>query len=168
MCKENLNLSCLEKFMGHSVFIKNEGAEETFIYSNLLVDCSTYDNGLMLSDGNNDCKTFIPYETIYSINNINDDLYSDKISISAVHYNWKIGCAEKRPVLPKCFKCGKEIREFEDQTWYIQQEGMYGSKYDGEIVSVKICDDCLSNFLGDSCITELSSKNIGCSELSWK
>jgi len=155
MQKENLNLNCFNKFIGHSVFIQNEGAEETFLYSNLQIDCTTY-NCIVLIDGNNKLKTFIPFDNIYSINNINDDLYSDKISISAVHYDWRIICAERKFIYPRCYKCGKEILVPEETIWRIHSGSInYGSHYDdeensGQIVnSLDFCDSCIFSFVGE-------------------
>jgi len=152
MQKENLNLDCFTKFIGHNIFIRNEGAEETFLYNNLLIDCTTY-NCLTLIDGNNRLKTFIPFDTIYNINNINDDLYSDRISISTVHYDWKIICAEEKFEYPRCFKCGKEIL-LPETIWYIHGQANYGSYYDNPeensiINSLSFCDSCVYNFIGD-------------------
>jgi len=149
----NLNLDCFTKFIGHNVFIRNEGAEETFLYSNLQIDCTTY-NCLVLIDGNNKLKTFIPFDSIYNISNINDDLYSDKISISAVHYDWKIICAEERFIYPRCFKCGKEILVPEESIYYIHGNINYNSQYDSPeeitiINSLSFCDDCVYDFVGD-------------------
>jgi len=153
MKKQNLNLSCFEKFIGHSIFIQNEGAEETFCYDNLLVDTTTY-NCIVLIDGNNGLKTFIPFENIYSISNINDDLYSDKISISAVHYDWKIICAEERFIYPRCCKCGKEIFTPEETVWRIHSNSVnYGSYFDDyeslmTLSNLDFCDSCIQNFVG--------------------
>ena len=153
MQKENLNIDCFTKFIGHSVFIQNEGAEETFLYSNLQIDCTTY-NCIVLIDGNNKLKTFIPFDNIYSINNINDDLYSDIVSISAVHYDWKIICAEEKFIYPRCFKCGKEILVPEESIYYIHGNINYNSQYDSPeeitiINSLSFCDDCIYDFVGD-------------------
>jgi len=151
--KLNLNLDCFNKFIGHSIFIQNEGAEETFCYNNLLVDTTTY-NCLTLIDGNNKLKTFIPFDSIYSINNVNDDLYSDKISISAVHYDWKIICAEEKFEYPRCFKCGKQILVPDETIWYIYGNVNYNSHYDNPeensiVNSLNFCDSCVANFVGE-------------------
>lgn len=153
MCKENLNLSCLEKFVGHSVFIKNEGAEETFIYNNLQIDYNTYDS-IVLIDGNTGCETNIPLDLIYNIESFSEDLYEDYVYISAVHYDWRIYCAEKRPVLPKCFKCGKEIDIPMETIWRIEGMANYGSYYDSPednqlVNGLCFCDDCVYSFVGD-------------------
>jgi len=158
MKKQNLNLSCFEKFIGNSVFIQNEGAEETFLYNNLQIDYTTY-NCLTLIDGNNKLKTFIPFESIYNISNINDDLYSDKISISAVHYDWKIICAEEKFEYPRCFKCGKQILTPEESIYRINGIANYGSYYDNPeensiLNSLDFCDSYISEFVGD--ISELT------------
>jgi len=154
MKKQNLNLDYFTKFIGHNVFIQNEGAEETFLYNNLQIDCTTY-NCIVLIDGNNKLKTFIPFDSIYSISNINDDLYSDKISISAVHYDWRIICAEEKFIYPRCCKCGKEILVPDETIWRIYSGSInYGSHYDDyesltTLSNLDFCDNCIYSFVGD-------------------
>lgn len=154
MCKENLNFGCLEKFIGYNVFIQNKDIDATYLYKNLLVDWNTY-NQLILIDGDNGLKTWIPLDNIEEISNLSDDLYFDVVEIETIHYVWRIGCAEERPVLPRCFKCGKEINVPEETVWWsIHGTANYGSYYDSieenqAVNNLIFCDECLHNFVGD-------------------
>ena len=153
MEKKNLNLSCFEKFIGHNVFIQNEDADITYLYHNLSIDYDTYGDHLILIDGENECKTWIPLYLIRGITNLSDDLYVDVIEINA-QYDWRIGCAEERLVPVKCDKCGHEFEEFE-QIWSINQQGEYMSVYDGDWICKKLCDSCLTSFLGNNCANRI-------------
>ena len=56
---------------------------------------------------------------------------------------WRIGCAEERPIPVKCDKCEHEFEEFE-QIWSINQQGEYMSVFDGDWISKRLCDSCIS------------------------
>lgn len=40
------------------------------------------------------------------------------------------GCVEDKPVYPRCYKYGKEIKELDDTVWRINGMANYGSHYD--------------------------------------
>lgn len=67
--------------------------------------------------------TDVDYVEMYSENN--DDAYHDR-----------------------CRKCGKVFNyEFDEQIWSINQQAGYGSRIDGETLTIKICDCCLISWL---------------------
>jgi hypothetical protein len=47
-----------------------------------------------------------------------------------------------------CDRCKKKIPEGEP-IWYINQQGEYGSKLDGDIISKQLCDDCMEDILNE-------------------
>jgi hypothetical protein len=81
-----------------------------------------------------------------------DDVYMNVISVSTVHHLWNICCIDSRPVLPRCYKCGKEIG-VEDTVWHICGTANYGSHYDytedNQVLNgLDFCDCCIYEFVG--------------------
>ena len=55
-------------------------------------------------------------------------------------------CVYEEPV--RCFRCGLILNEGRRNTvWEVNSSGGYGSHFDSERVCVKICDDCIYEFI---------------------
>ena len=142
----NLNLiSNLNQFVNHKVEVTTRESRITFNYYDFNYDIC--DNDLVLMDETDkDCRVYIPIEDITSITNLTDDLYSTVVDIK---YKDEFGdkiisicCAEGKPIPVRCDKCGYIFSE-DEQVWYINQQGQYGSVYDGEWVCKRLCDRCV-------------------------
>jgi hypothetical protein len=60
----------------------------------------------------------------------------------------------KAPV--NCVKCGSEIKPLLEEDYGMVDRGVvdnisagYGSRYDGDVVQIGICDDCLDGLIKD-------------------
>jgi len=147
----NLNLNYLNQFVNHKVEITTRGSRITFTYQDFNYDI--YDNDLVLMDEiDTDCRIYIPLEEVIEITNLTDDLYTTVIDIKYGESGNKIlsiCCAERRPVPIKCDKCGYVFSE-DEQIWYINQQGQYGSVYDGDWICKKLCDRCVEVLMDDN------------------
>jgi hypothetical protein len=135
------------KFTGHQVEITvNQTTTFQYGYFNYRKD----DDNLMLYDEMNpDCTTYIPLSTV-SIANTTTDLYDDIVTINYDNNILTITCAECRPVLPKCFRCGHEIHIPEETIWHLNGQANFGSHYeDTGFNSACLCDDCVHVFIGE-------------------
>lgn len=105
---------------------------------------------LTLRDATNDMvKTCIRLSEIDIINNLGEDVYKNLIRIiTSYDITYYIKTIEKKPTPIHCDKCGCEFKE-EDQTWFIHQQGEWSSRYDGDWISKKLCDNCVMNFIGE-------------------
>jgi len=142
----NLNLiSNLNQFVNHKVELTTRESRITFNYYDFNYDIC--DNDLVLMDEyDKDCRVYIPVDEITSVTNLTDDLYTTVVDIK---YKDEFGnkilsicCAERKPIPVRCDRCGCVFGDG-DQIWWINQIGEYGSVYDGENISKKLCDSCV-------------------------
>lgn len=99
---------------------------------------------------NNQVKTTVRLDEIADVLNLGDDMeiYDDLIKIyTQYHTTYYIHTTEKKLLPFHCDKCGHKF-ESNDPIWNINQQGEYGSIYDGDWISKKLCDDCVSFFIG--------------------
>ena len=142
----NLNLiTKLNQFINHKVELTTREARITFNYYDFNYEVTEDD--LILMDGTDkDCRVYIPIEEITSVTNLTDDLYTTVVDIKyRDEFSNKIisiCCAERRPIPVRCDKCGYVFEE-DEQIWYINQQGQYGSMYDGDWLVKKLCDRCV-------------------------
>jgi len=138
--------SNLNQFIGHKVEITTRGSRITFIYHNF--NCDIIEKDLVLMDETDgDCRVYIPIDEIKEITNLTDDLYTTVVDIKYGNKMISVCCAERKPIPIKCNKCGHEFQE-DDQIWNINQQGEYGSIYDGEWISKRLCDNCIKDLMG--------------------
>jgi hypothetical protein len=140
-------LSFLDCFIGHTVELDIQEPSTTYIYNNFqwYVD----NNQLVLTDGNeHDCRTYIPIEEINDVENLCEDMYQTVVTIRCKQYVYSVCCFESEPIPPVCDKCKKEFKEYE-HTWEVNQTAGFGTKRDGDDVSIKICDSCFEKLFRD-------------------
>lgn len=97
----------------------------------------------LLDKNDNDCRTYVHLDEVIEVTNLTDDLYTTVVSIKYKDKVISICCAEQKPVPIRCDKCGHVFDENE-QIWSINQQGEYGSIYDGDWISKRLCDSCVS------------------------
>lgn len=97
----------------------------------------------LIDQNDEDCRTNIPLDEVIEVTNLTDNLYTTVVSIKFNDRIVSVCCAERKPILVKCDKCGYVFQE-EDQIWYINQQGEYESIYDGDWICKKLCDKCIS------------------------
>ena len=139
------NLNHINQFVNHKVEVTTRESRITFNYYDFNYDIC--DNDLVLMDEyDKDCRVYIPVDEITSVTNLTDDLYTTVVDIK---YKDEFGnkilsicCAESKPIPVTCDKCGYVFGDG-DQIWWINQIGEYGSVYDGENISKKLCDSCV-------------------------
>jgi len=143
MCK---NLRHLNQFVGHKV--------ELFYHSPTLPYASTYTYGsfnwemveddlCLMDELDDDCKTFVNLNEVKEIANLSEDLYSTVVDLVTDKFTLSICCAEERPIIPACSKCGKKLNEL-DFIWCVDQKAGFGSIHDGDYIKIKLCDDCFN------------------------
>jgi len=152
MYKEMQVFKPLEQYIGHKVFFEKTDSI-SFTFENFQMDIESYENVLVVSDGNNSCcRLFIPTFGLDGINVTGSDLYDSIIEIDSTHHNWLISCDEQRPVFPHCFKCKKEIKLPRESIYGIHGIPEFSSHYenqDNELHSLNFCDNCLHDFVGE-------------------
>jgi len=139
------NLNHLNQFVNHKVEVTTRESRITFNYYDFNYEVT--ENDLILMDEyDKDCRVYIPIEEIILVTNLTDDLYTTVVDVK---YRDEFGnkiisicCAESKPIPVRCDKCGYVFGE-DEQIWYINQQGQYGSVYDGENISKKLCDSCV-------------------------
>ena len=150
------NLSKLNQFIGHKVELSTKDNSITYHYQEF--DWNIDDDGslVLADDTETDCNTYIEMDMINSITNLTEDLYHDVVDIEYGDNRLSVCCAEVEPILPKCYKCGKEIQPLLDTKWQVQGEVNYGSYYDSSsnelsniVNGLLFCDKCIHNFVGD-------------------
>jgi hypothetical protein len=104
-----------------------------------------FDNGefvLCLFDSRDESlNTRISKELIIGVFNLDNDVYNDVVHIYTKDFILSVTTLESKPILPYCDKCNKELNEHE-HIWYVNQQAGYGSLRDGDIVQVKVCNNC--------------------------
>lgn len=60
--------------------------------------------------------------------------------------------------MTRCDFCGKKIDTYSDGQ-KIQFVACYGSKYDGDFISVDVCYKCMDDFIDKRCNVDLSGDN---------
>jgi len=139
------NLNHFNQFVNHKVELTTRESRITFNYYDFNYDIC--DNDLVLMDEyDKDCRVYIPVDEITSVTNLTDDLYTTVVDVK---YRDEFGnkilsicCAESKPIPVKCDRC-EYVFSDGDQIWWINQIGEYGSVYDGENISKKLCDSCV-------------------------
>ena len=139
------NLNHFNQFINHKVEVTTRESRITFNYYDFNYDIC--DNDLILMDETDkDCRVYIPVDKITSVTNLTDDLYTTVVDIK---YKDEFGdkiisicCAERKPIPIRCNKCGYVFEDGE-QVWEINQQGQYGSIYDGDWLVKKLCDRCV-------------------------
>jgi len=150
-----LNLSLianLNQFINHKVEITARESRITFTYQDFNYDICD-DDLILMDETDPDCRAYIPVDKITEIINLTDDLYSTVVDI---RYNDEledkmisICCAERKSIPVKCDKCGYVFGD-EEQIWYINQQGQYGSMYDGDWICKRLCDNCVEVLMDDN------------------
>ena len=141
------NLNHINQFVNHKVEVTTRESRITFNYYDFNYDIC--DNDLVLMDEyDKDCRVYIPLDEITSVTNLTDDLYTTVVDVKYGDKILSICCAERRPIPVRCDRCDYVFNNG-DQIWYINQIGEYGSMYDGDVISKKICENCLEKFLGE-------------------
>ena len=60
-----------------------------------------------------------------------------------------------------CNRCGKKLSLFDlQQKIHIHKKLEYGSKHDGEMVDIWLCNDCLDELIDDFCCITPTLTNI--------
>ena len=139
------NLNHFNQFINHKVEVTTRESRITFNYYDFNYDIC--DNDLILMEKTDkDCRVYIPVDKITSVTNLTDDLYTTVVDIK---YKDEFGdkiisicCAERRPIPVRCDRCGYVFSD-DEQIWYINQQGQYGSVYDGDWVCKRLCDSCV-------------------------
>ena len=130
----------------------DEGLSATYIYGSFWYELD--EDYMIFSDCNEEeHNTSFKIDNIIDINNISDDVYWDVVSFKSENYMVKVCLMEDKPVLPKCFKCGREI-DVDEIVWGINGNAGYESNYDDYddvmvLNSLKICDECLYEWVGE-------------------
>jgi len=113
MYKEMQVFKPLEQYIGHKVFFEKTDSV-SFTFENFQMDIESYENVLVVSDGNNSCcRLFIPTFGLDGINVTGSDLYDSIIEIDSTHHNWLISCDEQRPVFPIVLNVKKKLNYLE-------------------------------------------------------
>ena len=142
----NLNLiSNFNQFINHKVEITTRESRITFNYQDFNYEV-TEEDLILMDETDNDCRVYIPVGEIVEVTNLTDDLYTTVVDIK---YRDEFGdkilsicCAERKPIPVRCDKCGYVFSD-DGQIWYINQQGQYGSVYDGDWLVKKLCDRCV-------------------------
>jgi len=142
-------ISNLSQFVNHKVEITTRDSRITFIYQDFNYDIC--DNDLVLMDEiETDCRVYIPLNEITDVTNLTNDLYSTVVDVKhgdeLENKMISICCAEHKPIPVTCSKCGY-VFGIEEQVWRIEQQGQYGSAYDGDWICKKLCDKCVSTLI---------------------
>ena len=161
MEKKNFNL--LDQFNDRKCEISFHSLLDNSLSATYVYDLFSYeltDEYICLKDqSDDDCiLTSIPLIKIDSVVNLNNDVldvYSDVVSLKCKcdDYIVSVCTLERKFIYPRCYKCGKEILDF-DSIWYIHGNANYGSHYDSPednliINSLSFCDDCVHSFIGE-------------------
>jgi predicted Zn-ribbon and HTH transcriptional regulator len=146
------NYQLLDRFkeMECSIFsypLDNEVVDTNYISKSFYYEMD--ENFLYLKDASdNRIKTCIRISEIADIYNQDENVYNDLIRIKTYyHTTYYIHTNEKTPVPEYCDKCG-HVFDKDDQVWVINQKGQYGSVFDGDWICKRLCDDCVSGFVG--------------------
>jgi len=139
-------VSLLNEFTGHKVELSMVDPLFCFMYQRF--QWTVDDDYLILQDETEEeAIVYIPLDEITEIKNINDkDMYSDVVDIKTSTYTLSVCCMEARPVIPICDRCKKPLEN--EQVWFINQTGEYGSRFDSETINKRLCDDCLDEVFG--------------------
>lgn len=150
MCTELSSIfSPLNIFIGRKVFINNPDKNVSFVYESFQMDIEMYENYCVMYDGNNkDSKTFIPTFGLDGVKSSSEDVYENVVEIDSTHYNYYIACLDKKPILPTCKRCGKDLDKFDEHVWYVKQRAGYYSPRDGQEINIEICDNCFEEVFG--------------------
>lgn len=143
------NISTFNQFVGHKVELSTKDSRITYQYHNFNYDVDFENDLVIMDDSDSDCKTYIPLNKITEIINLTDDLYSTVVNVKYGDEQINICCAESRPALVKCDRC-LHIFKDDEQIWIINQQGQYGSQFDSERISKKLCDDCIETLVNGS------------------
>lgn len=147
------NYQLLDQFKGMecTIFsrpIDNDAVDTQYINKSFNYDLD--EHFLHFKDAtSNQVKTTVRLDEIDDILNLGNDVdvYDDLVKISTYyHTTYYVHTIEKKPIPIHCDKCGYEFAE-EDQMWFINQRGEWGSIHDGDLISVRLCDNCVSYFI---------------------
>ena len=156
---KNLNLSPLNKFKNHKVSISIYDFQEqysiasTYVYGQLdfFID---NDELILIDQTEEESDTKVRISHVKIIKNLCDNLYHDVVDLVLDERIVSISCAEEEPKYPRCFKCGKEIKD-NDTIWHIGGNASYGSHYDSAgnelndiLNALPICDNCVFEWIG--------------------
>lgn len=101
-----------------------------------------YENLVLYDEKEREAKTYIPLVDITEVTNLTDDIYFDVIDVKTKDNIFSVCTMEERPISPICSKCGKDLSN--EYTHTIDLEIGFGSKYDGNAIHRKYCEDCIA------------------------
>lgn len=147
------NYQLLDQFKGMECAIFSRPLDNDAVDNKYVIKSFDYELDefyLHLKDvTNNRIEATIRFDEIADIFNLGDDVdvYEDLVKIRTnYHTTYYIHTLEKKPLLLTCDKCGYEFEEY-DPIWNINQQGQYGSMFDGDWICKRLCDDCVSGFI---------------------
>jgi len=146
---ENLNL--LDQFNGMECLIFSYPIEKTnsrYVSKSFIYELDK--NFLRLKDMTNEMVgSNIILSEITGIESLGEDIYHDLIRVRTNdNITYAIKTIEKPPIPIHCDKCGHQFKNEQDQIWFINQQGEYGSIHDGDWISKKLCDHCVTDLIG--------------------
>lgn len=55
-----------------------------------------------------------------------------------------------------CNKCGRKMDDFDiNQNFFVQKMIGYGSKYDGDEIRVRLCNECLDDLIDECAVSPI-------------